>query len=70
MSKNKMGYIHPDVADYFEQQYNAQPIKVVPGHWPNMYTKEDVDKWLKTLDLIKSTFDDLDNLKDDIDEYL
>lgn len=43
------GYISPEVEAYFEQEYQKAGIKVVPGHWPSMETKEDVDEWIASL---------------------
>jgi nitrogen regulatory protein PII-like uncharacterized protein len=36
-----------DVYDYFIQQYEKASFRVVPGHWPDFESKEDVDKWIK-----------------------
>lgn len=70
MNRRKLGVIHPDVEDYFIEKYEAHPINVVPGHWPDMNTKEDVDEWIKALDIIHANFDNLDKLADDSDVRL
>lgn len=36
-----------DVYDYFIQQYEKASFRVVPGHWPDFATKEEVDRWIK-----------------------
>ena len=41
------GYIAPEIKDYFLKRYEEQEWRVVPGHWPTMETKEDVDKWIE-----------------------
>ncbi len=48
--------IAPEIEDYFEEQYENCGIKVVPGHWPEMKTKEDVDKWISGLKMIAGFF--------------
>lgn len=40
------GYIAEDVKDYFYEQYFQQDWDVVPGHWPSMESKKDVDSWI------------------------
>lgn len=59
------GYIAPEIKDYFKEKYLAQDIRVVPGHWPSMETKKDVDDWLETLALMNSFFDQSDNEDED-----
>lgn len=39
--------VAPEIEDYFMEQYNKANFKVVPGHWPEMKTKKDVDDWIK-----------------------
>ncbi len=31
---------------YFIEEYQKQNFRVVPGHWPDFATKEEVDKWI------------------------
>lgn len=50
--------IPPEVEDYFIEQYKKSSLQVVPGHWPKMKTKEDVDKWIKGMELIAKSFED------------
>lgn len=59
------GYIAPEIKEYFRHQYLSQGIRVVPGHWPSMETKEDVDQWISSLNLMNSLFDDSDDDNDD-----
>lgn len=54
------GYVSPEIQSYFGERYMSQPIRVVPGHWPTMETKKDVDEWIKSLALFDSLFDDSD----------
>ncbi len=51
--------IAPEIEDYFIEQYEKCEIKVVGGHWPEMKTKEDVDKWIKNLESSKVMFEAL-----------
>lgn len=53
------GHIAPEIKDYFKEKYLAQDIRVVPGHWPTMETKADVDKWIGSLGLIRTMFEDM-----------
>lgn len=50
--------IDPEVEAYFNEQYEKVGIKVVPGHWPEMKTKADVDKWIKNIKLVDQMLDD------------
>lgn len=51
--------VDPEVEDYFNEQYEKVGIKVVPGHWPEMKTKEDVDDWIKNLNMIDETLGEM-----------
>lgn len=43
-----------EVETYFLKEYEQCPIKVVPGHWPDFKTKEEVDKWINFIsDMMK-----------------
>lgn len=46
----------PEVAEYFSEKYQAQDIRVVPGHWPDFESKEQVDEWLAGLKKIEASF--------------
>ena len=41
--------VAPKIEDYFLEQYNKCGVRVVPGHWPEMRTKKDVDEWIESL---------------------
>ncbi|WP_251861061.1 hypothetical protein [Clostridium sp. Marseille-Q2269] len=41
-----------EIYEYFMEKYKKANFKVVPGHWPNFKTKEEVDKWLKIMELM------------------
>lgn len=41
------GYVDESVEEYFNEQYGKQDWNVIPGHWPTMETKEDVDNWIQ-----------------------
>lgn len=34
-----------EVFEYFMERYKTAKFRVVPGHWPNFKSKEQVDKW-------------------------
>ncbi|WMJ85469.1 hypothetical protein [Anaerocolumna sp. MB42-C2] len=46
--------IGPEIEDYFWDKYDDSRIKVVPGHWPVMNTKEEVDKWIGFINKIRN----------------
>lgn len=35
-----------DVFEYFKEQYEKASFRVVPGHWPDFESKEEVDRWI------------------------
>ena len=39
-----------EVKKYFMEQYEKSDIRVVPGHWPDFKSKEEVDKWLNLME--------------------
>lgn len=45
-----------DIQDYFYQQYAKSTVKVVPGHWPDFQSKEDVDRWIDGLNEMDAFF--------------
>lgn len=55
--------VAPEIETYFIEQYEKQDIRVVPGHWPLMQTKSDVDKWIEDLQLMKRMFECFSNKK-------
>jgi len=38
-----------EVGKYFMQQYNKAKFRVVPGHWPDFESKEEVDAWIEAI---------------------
>lgn len=50
-----------DAKEYFIQEYLKQDIRVVPGHWPDFATKEEVDDWLEKQNKHYKLFDELFN---------
>ncbi|MCK9470703.1 MAG: hypothetical protein M0Q88_02990 [Bacilli bacterium] len=49
---------------YFIEEYQKQDFRVVPGHWPDFATKEDVDKWIdfqnKVLEMSRELFNEIE----------
>lgn len=43
---------HDEVMTYFFEKYNKASFRVVPGHWPNFKTKEEVDEYIDTTEKI------------------
>ena len=37
-----------EVEEYFFERYEKCGFRVVPGHWPDFKSKEEVDKWFDT----------------------
>ena len=37
-----------EVWKYFLERYRKCDFRVVPGHWPDFKSKEDVDKWIQS----------------------
>lgn len=35
-----------EVKKYFFEKYGKSKVMVVPGHWPDFKTKEEVDEWI------------------------
>lgn len=36
-----------EIEEYFVLKYKDANFRVVPGHWPDFKTKEEVDEWIK-----------------------
>jgi hypothetical protein len=45
-----------EVSEYFREQYGKASFRVVPGHWPDFKSKEEVDKWLVMMQKIRDFF--------------
>jgi hypothetical protein len=48
--------INPEIEEYFIEQYKKSGFRVVPGHWPEMNTKEDVDDWINIKQKVLEAF--------------
>lgn len=49
--------VAPEIEAYFIEQYEKQETRVVPGHWPKMETKKDVDNWIDDLETMRKVFE-------------
>lgn len=38
-----------DIKKYFLEQYTKARFRVVPGHWPDFQSKNEVDQWFVTM---------------------
>lgn len=48
-----------EVWKYFWARYRKCDFRVVPGHWPDFESKEDVDKWIQSNEkLLDAIFED------------
>jgi hypothetical protein len=41
-----------EVMEYFAEQYQKTNFRLMPGHWPDFHTKEEVDKWISSMECI------------------
>lgn len=48
-----------NLEEYFYSEYQKQDIRVVPGHWPDFQTKEEIDKWIEGLQMHKKMMEEL-----------
>lgn len=48
-----------EVREYFHQEYKNINVEVVPGHWPNFKTKEEVDKWIQFMTKVEKSIHDV-----------
>jgi L-arabinose isomerase len=39
--------MNQEIETYFAEQYKKAKFTVVPGHWPDFKSKEEVDKWIE-----------------------
>lgn len=58
--------MNSEVEKYFKEKYSKADFRVVPGHWPDFKTKEDVDYWIMIMELMNKQFNDY--FGDDEDE--
>lgn len=46
-----------EIFEYFKIKYKESNITVVPGHWPDFKSKEEIDKWIKIMEsMFNSSF--------------
>lgn len=50
-----------EVSEYFREQYGRASFRVVPGHWPDFKSKEEVDKWMVMMQKMRDFFIDKNN---------
>jgi hypothetical protein len=46
-----------EVMEYFTEQYKKANFRVVPGHWPDFTSKEEVDDWISDMNIILNFFE-------------
>lgn len=47
---------HDEVTAYFFERYEKASFRVVPEHWPDFKTKEEVDEYIDTTEKIMAAF--------------
>lgn len=47
---------HDEVTAYFFERYEKASFRVVPGHWPDFQTKEEVDEYIDATEKIMEAF--------------
>lgn len=47
-----------EVWKYFWERYRKCDFRVVPYHWPDFKSKEDVDKWIQFMEKLSDFEDD------------
>ena len=47
---------HDEVMAYFFERYEKANFRVVPGHWPDFKTKEEVDDYIDTIEKMMEAF--------------
>mgnify|MGYP007130825603 CR=1 FL=1 len=45
-----------EVMAYFLERYEKSSFRVVPGHWPDFKTKEEVDEYIDVTEKIMEAF--------------
>lgn len=48
--------VAPEIEEYFKEQYEKSGFRVVPGNWPEMKTKADVDDWISVTEKVLEVF--------------
>lgn len=41
-----------EIEKYFLDRYKQQEYRVLPGHWPDFKSKQEVDEWIETLNKV------------------
>lgn len=39
-----------EIEQYFLERYKNASFRVVPGHWPDFKSKDDVDTWINLME--------------------
>lgn len=50
-----------EIEEYFEKQYAKSSFRVVPGHWPEMKTKKEVDEWISNMERMVTAYNDFED---------
>lgn len=60
-----------EVKAYFLERYKKAKFRVVPGHWPDFDSKEDVDQWIRFGESLSglSSLKGKERLPDDGDDF-
>ena len=45
-----------EIRKYFMEKYAECSFRIVPGHWPDFKSKEEVDEWVDTWEKIMIAF--------------
>lgn len=43
---------------YFFSKYKKANFRVVPGHWPDFKSKEEIDRWFEDFKILQKSFED------------
>lgn len=46
----------PEIKQYFQEKYSKAAFSVVPGHWPDFKSREEVDEWIIVMEKITAVF--------------
>jgi len=47
-----------EIKTYFMQRYKEASFRVVPGHWPDFKSKDEVNNWIGGMEKITEAFSD------------
>ena len=45
-----------EIEEYFFEKYKNVGFRLVPGHWPDFKSREEVDEWIKSTEAITRAF--------------